>query len=106
VFPGSLECRTAVERVRRQAGDLVPVVVADAGTGRWSWRLELDGVAVAVAARPYQRQREGKYNLTRFLSALQDAALSDLGPTTRRVERAALTRSGRIRSGRMRDRLT
>jgi hypothetical protein len=97
VFPDPHECRAAVERVRRYAAELVPVVVADAGTGMWSWRLELDGVPVAVAARPYHRQREGKYNLTRFLSALADAGLSELGPNTRRVERAAVTRSGRMR---------
>jgi len=99
VFPGPADCRVAVDSVRRRVAELVPVVVADAATGMWSWRLELDGMAVAVAARPYYRQREGQYNLGQFLAALTDAELGDLGelgPTTRRDERPAAAWSGRL----------
>jgi hypothetical protein len=96
VFSGPDECRAAVKEVRGRAGDLVAVILVEADSGMWTWRLELDGSVVAVAARPYYRQREGQYNLSQFLAALADAALSDavlndLGPTSRRDERPAAT---------------
>jgi hypothetical protein len=103
VFPGESDCRTAVESVQQRADELVPVIVAEAVTGMWSWRLQLDGVPVAVAARPYFRQREGHYNLGQFLAALADADLDGLGvqgPATRRGERPAASWGGHRAAGR------
>lgn len=69
--------QAAAREASLRAAAAHPTLVADAGTGSWSWRLLVDGRAVAAAARSYSRQRECHYNLAQFLTACGTAASAE-----------------------------
>ena len=75
VYPTVQACGEALDTVRSRASGASPVLVAEASTGAWGWRLEIDGRPIAVAARTYQRQRESTYNLAQFVLAAGEAQI-------------------------------
>lgn len=79
---GYAECRAAAIRIKQIRTRLHPQMSTSQHDGRWVWRLALDGVPMATASRSYLRVRECEYNLSRFLTALEDA---DIVEGVRRV---------------------
>jgi hypothetical protein len=69
--------RQAVADVRAHWAELSRVVASSAVTGRWSWRVDFDGVAVAVSGRYYERQIDSRHGAERFVALLPTVGLAD-----------------------------
>lgn len=92
------ECQAAVRRLRAGYPQAQPLVASEGGGGRWSWRLDLDGLPVATSSRSYLRIRECHYNLERFLVAVPTADVVD-GVRAARAPRPAVAGVGEVRAG-------
>ncbi len=72
-----------VTLLRGRYSDLTAATGTAESSGRWTWRVDLDGVVVARCTRPYLRQQECGYNLQRFLAAVPQAVATTVMRTAR-----------------------
>jgi hypothetical protein len=74
VYPDLRSCQDSIVQMGEGATRGESLVAMDFASGLWGWRLDIDGVTVAVSGRGYRRERECRYNLRQFLSAVASAA--------------------------------
>ena len=75
VFPDRATCLAALDRLLAAGPTAARALSRDLAKGLWSWRLAGDGTALAaVSSRGYARQRECRYALDAFLTALGSAS--------------------------------
>lgn len=77
-------CREDAQRLQAGIGEIDSLLATDAIIGQWSWRIGLGGTVVAQSARLYQRERECRYSLNAFVTAVPAAEFVD---GVRRLER-------------------
>ncbi|HET6985568.1 MAG TPA: hypothetical protein VFI00_03095 [Kribbella sp.] len=76
-WPSYQACREDTQRLQAGIGEVESVLATDAAIGQWSWRIVLGDAVVAQSARLYQRERECRYSLNAFLTAVPTANLVD-----------------------------
>ncbi|WP_427889117.1 hypothetical protein ACQHIV_37730 [Kribbella sp. GL6] len=76
-WPSYQACRDDVTRVQGGIGQVESSMATDAIIGQWTWRVSLADIVVARSARYYQRERECRYSLNAFLTAVPTATLVD-----------------------------
>ena len=95
VYAGFGACRDSIVRLRADEADAHALVAMDYLSGFWGWQLELGGVTIAVAGRAYRRERECRYNLRQFLTAVRAADKLSDAPLPRVAQR---TNTARVES--------
>lgn len=79
VHPDLGACRQDALDVTDQAPKASALISMSHESGLWTWRLDSEGRPIAVSGRGHQRRRECEYSLSRFLSAIPDAVIPEVG---------------------------
>lgn len=69
----------AITAVQADIACLAPVVSTNPHDGSWGWRMERDGVPVAVCPHWYERERDCRSGVERFVEAVPKAHVAEGG---------------------------
>lgn len=83
VFETYRACRESAVRLQVAADRTSAELATDDAHGWYGWLLDLEGETVAVSGRWYQRERESRYSLDKFRSALP---LAGMGGGVRQID--------------------
>lgn len=69
----------AITRLKAGVATLRPHVLTNPHNGSWGWRVELAGVPVAVCPHWYERERDCRSGVARFVDAVPRAQIAEGG---------------------------
>lgn len=91
-FASRLRAVDAITELRDRLADVRAHVATDPNSGTWRWRAELDGVAVAVCPHWYERERDCRGGFAKFVDAVGNAGVAEVGTVLREQRMAASRR--------------
>jgi hypothetical protein len=69
----------AITQLKTDLATLKPHVLTNPHNGSWGWRVERDGVPVAVCPHWYERERDCRSGVARFVDAVPRAQIAEGG---------------------------